>query len=104
MSGRSEGSSAAGTGERALDLPCVGGTDLVKRQHLAIGQAGERAQRLEAVRHGRYVTFQMAEVAVSRQMFRQILSLIARLRAAPAPARPRQWSLREANSGRRAPL
>ncbi len=36
------------------------------------------------VRHGRYVTFQMAEVAVSRQMFRQILSLIARLRAPPA--------------------
>ncbi len=38
------------------------------------------------VRHGRYVTFQLAEVAVSRQMFRQILSLIARLRAPPAPA------------------
>ncbi len=37
------------------------------------------------VMHGRYVTFQMAEVAVSRRMFRQILSLIARLRAPPAP-------------------
>jgi hypothetical protein len=36
--------------------------------------------------HGRYVTFQMAEVAVSRQMFADILSLIARLRAPPAPA------------------
>ncbi len=35
--------------------------------------------------HGRYVTFQMAEVAVSRRMFRQILLLIARLRAPPAP-------------------
>ena len=34
----------------------------------------------------RYVTFQMAEVAVSRQMFAGILSLIARLRAPPAPA------------------
>ena len=32
----------------------------------------------------RYVTFQMAEVAVSREMFADILMLIARLRAAPA--------------------
>jgi hypothetical protein len=32
------------------------------------------------------VTFQLAEVAVSRQMFADILSLIARLRAPPAPA------------------
>ena len=40
----------------------------------------------EVVSHRRYVTFQMVEVAVSRQMFRQILSLIARLRAPPAPA------------------
>ena len=38
------------------------------------------------VSHGRYVTFQLAEVAVSRQMFADILSLIARLRAPPAPA------------------
>jgi len=36
--------------------------------------------------HGRYVIFQMAEVAVSRQMFADILSLIARLRVPPAPA------------------
>ena len=40
----------------------------------------------KVVNHGRYVTFQMAEVAVSRQMFADILSLIARLRAPPAPA------------------
>jgi hypothetical protein len=33
----------------------------------------------------RYVSSQMAEVAVSRQMFQEILSLIARLRAPPAP-------------------
>jgi hypothetical protein len=38
------------------------------------------------VSHGRYVTFQMAEVAVLRQMFADILLLIARLRAPPAPA------------------
>ena len=40
----------------------------------------------KVVSHGRYVTFQLAEVAVSRQMFADILSLIARLRAPPAPA------------------
>jgi Transposase DDE domain group 1 len=40
----------------------------------------------KVVSHGRYVTFQMAEVAVSRQMFKEILMLIARLRAPPAPA------------------
>jgi hypothetical protein len=42
----------------------------------------------KVVSHGRYVTFQMAEVAVAvpRQMFQEILSLIARLRAPPAPA------------------
>jgi hypothetical protein len=40
----------------------------------------------KAVSHGRYVTFQMAEVAVSRQMFADILSLVARLRALPASA------------------
>jgi hypothetical protein len=36
--------------------------------------------------YGRYVTFQMAEFAVPRQMFQEILSLIARLRALPEPA------------------
>ena len=36
------------------------------------------------VSHGRYVTFQMAEVAVPRHQ--EILSLIARLRAPPAAA------------------
>jgi len=40
----------------------------------------------KVVKHGRYVTFQIAEVAVSRQMFADILSLISRLRAPPAPA------------------
>jgi len=40
----------------------------------------------KVVSHGRYVTFQLAEVAVSPQTFQEILSLIARLRASPAPA------------------
>jgi hypothetical protein len=38
------------------------------------------------VGHGRYVTFQLAEVAVPRLMFADILSLITRLRAPPGPA------------------
>ena len=40
----------------------------------------------KVVSHGRYTIFQMAEVAVSQQMFADILMLIARLRAPPAPA------------------
>jgi hypothetical protein len=40
----------------------------------------------KVVSHGPYVTFQLAEVAVSRQMFADILSLVARLRSPPAPA------------------
>jgi hypothetical protein len=40
----------------------------------------------KVVSHGRYVTFRVAEVAVSRQIFADILSLIPRLRAPPAPA------------------
>ena len=40
----------------------------------------------KVVNHGRYVTFQMAEVAVSRQMFAEILSLIVRLQAPLAPS------------------
>jgi hypothetical protein len=40
----------------------------------------------KVVSHGRYVTFQMAEVAVSQHMFAEILSLIGHLRAPPAPA------------------
>jgi hypothetical protein len=40
----------------------------------------------KVVSHGRFVTFQLAEVTASRQMFADILSLISRLRAPPAPA------------------
>jgi hypothetical protein len=40
----------------------------------------------KVVNHGRYVAFQMAAVAIPRQMFRQILRLIAELRPQPLPA------------------
>ena len=38
------------------------------------------------VSHGRYVAFQMAEVAVTRRLFAKILRLIAELRPPPDPA------------------
>ena len=38
----------------------------------------------KVVRHSRYMTFQMAEVAVPRKLFAAILERIARLRTAPA--------------------
>ena len=38
------------------------------------------------VSHGRYVAFQMAEVAIPRQMFQEILWLIAELRPKPPPS------------------
>ncbi len=46
---------------------------------------GEKLIRIGArmVRHGRYVTFQMAEVAGSGRIFGQILAHVARLRAPP---------------------
>ena len=40
----------------------------------------------KVVSHGRYVIFQMAEVAIARQMFQKILRLIAKLRPQPPPA------------------
>jgi hypothetical protein len=38
------------------------------------------------VRHGRYITFQLAEVAVARSLFHKILGLIDDLRRRPALA------------------
>jgi hypothetical protein len=40
----------------------------------------------KVVSHGRYVAFQMTEVAIPRQMFQEILGLIAELRPQPPPA------------------
>jgi Transposase DDE domain group 1 len=40
----------------------------------------------KVVSHGRYVAFQIAEVAIPRQMFQEILRLIAELRPQPPPA------------------
>jgi hypothetical protein len=40
----------------------------------------------KVVGHGRYVSFQLAEVAVPRKLFREILRRIDDLRPKPAPA------------------
>ncbi len=57
-------------------------------EHWSLTTLREKLVKIGAkvVRHGRYVTFQMAEVAVSRRIFGQILSLITR---------SRRWSLRD---------
>ena len=39
----------------------------------------------KVVRHGRYVTFQLAEIAIPRRLFANILRLIDGLRPAPLP-------------------
>ncbi len=66
---------------RSLALP-----DEVKQW--SITTLGDRLVKIGAkiVRHGRSITFQMAEVMVPRAAFAEILTRIARLRVPPAPA------------------
>jgi hypothetical protein len=40
----------------------------------------------KVVNHGRYVAFQMAEVAIPRNLFADILRMIAELRPMPLPS------------------
>jgi hypothetical protein len=57
-------------------------------EHWSLTTLREKLVKIGAkvVRHGRYVTFQLAEVAVPRELFRKILSLIDDLRQRPVPA------------------
>jgi hypothetical protein len=57
-------------------------------EHWSLTTLREKLVKIGAkvVRHGRYVTFQLAEVAVPRKLFRKILSLIDDLRRRPVPA------------------
>ncbi len=57
-------------------------------EHWSLTTLREKLIKIGAkvVRHGRYVTFQLAEVAVSRELFRKILGLIDDLRRRPIPA------------------
>ena len=57
-------------------------------EHWSLTTLREKLVKIGAkvVRHGRYVTFQLAEVAVPRSLFQKILSLIDDLRRRPVPA------------------
>ena len=57
-------------------------------EHWSLTTLREKLVKIGAkvVSHGRYVTFQLAEVAVPRKLFRKILSLIDDLRRRPVPA------------------
>ena len=57
-------------------------------EHWSLTTLREKLVKIGAkvVRHGCYVTFQLAEVVVSRDLFRKILSLIDDLQPRPAPA------------------
>jgi len=65
---------------RTLAMPKTAQPWSLTSLHEKLSEIGSKV-----VSDGRYVTFQMAEVAVPQQMFADILSLIARLRAPPAP-------------------
>ncbi len=56
-------------------------------EHWSLTTLREKLIKIGAkvVRHGRYVTFQLAEVAVPRGLFREILRFIDGLRPAPLP-------------------
>ncbi len=56
-------------------------------EHWSLTTLREKLIKIGAkvVRHGRYVAFQLAEVAISRTLFAKILRLIGQLRSAPLP-------------------
>ena len=57
-------------------------------EHWSLTTLREKLVKIGAkvVHHGRYITFQLAEVAVPRELFRKMLSLIDDLRRRPTPA------------------
>ncbi len=56
-------------------------------EHWSLTTLRERLVKIGAkvVRYGRYITFQLAEVAIPRSLFANILRLIDGLRPAPLP-------------------
>ena len=56
-------------------------------EHWSLTTLREKLIKIGAkiVRHGRYITFQLAEVAIPRALFADILRLIEGLRPAPLP-------------------
>jgi hypothetical protein len=66
--------------------------------HNPQGKTEEGGARV--VCHGRHMTFQLAEVAVSKRLFARILGLIWRLRALAHPTLPRECQARRSHSRR----
>ena len=66
---------------RTLSLP-------KEMEHWSLTKRREKLVKIGAkvVAHGRYVTFQLAEVAIPKNFFAEILRLIAELRPPPDPA------------------
>ncbi len=56
-------------------------------EHWSLTTLREKLIKIGAkvARHGRYITFQMAEVAIPRTLFAEILRLVDGLRLAPLP-------------------
>ncbi len=56
-------------------------------EHWSLTTLREKLAKIgtKVVRRGRYITFQLAEVAISRSLFATILRLIDGLRPAPLP-------------------
>ncbi len=56
-------------------------------EHWSLTTLREKLIKIGAkvVRHGRYINFQLAEVAIPRPLFAEILRLIDGLRSAPLP-------------------
>lgn len=74
------------TGEQTLALP-----EAVR--HWSLTTPRDKLIKIGAkvVVHGCYPTFQIAEVAVPRALFADILRLIARLRPSALPPSPREY-------------
>ena len=66
--------------ERKLALP-------KEAEHWSLTTLREKLVKIggKVVQHGRYVTFQLAEIAIPRRLFADILRLIDGLRPQPAP-------------------
>jgi hypothetical protein len=71
-------------------------------EHWSLTTLREKLVKIDAmvVRHGRYVTFQLAEVAVPRNLFREIPRRINDLRPRPAPAQAEEIHGGVSNNGR----
>ena len=65
-------------------------------EHWSLTTLREKLIKVDAkvVQHGRYVTFQLAEVAIPRRLFAEILRLINGLRPKPVPTCRSASSLR----------